>query len=356
MLNTSSSATQWILLGKALVFPFREHRRGEPDYLPIADKERFRKDLIQEIEKRGPNYRRQDIWYLRYYHQPYMSTFTAEQFNSRWVDIQDNLTKLSSDLKISPADARKKPIWIERFTDLIAESQFRGGIPSSLDRGILVEQFAKNTSTKIKHIDLNLWEKNYVFKFGQKKYNQQALHQGKIRFVRSGRYSANDMNKAQQDDENLFTFSVMPAFLKDLDGMSGLTSFDKSALENGIQVEFSSQSDYLVWCAAASYDPRLPYAFKADSVLIIKDRQRFEKDVRAALLDYYEKYYVRTSQIKYLDPYIDLTTKLDVPFTKHFRFSYQNEYRIVAEGAAIPEELFIDIPNLKNYAELIDLK
>jgi len=158
--------TQWILLGKAMVYPFREHRRGEADYLPEADKERFRQELIVEIEARGPNFRRQDIWYLRYYREPYMSTFTGEQFNSRWVDIQDNLTRLNADLKISPADARKEPIWIERFTDLIAESQFRGGISSRLEKGALVEQFSNNTSRKIDHIEPALWDKNHIFKFG----------------------------------------------------------------------------------------------------------------------------------------------------------------------------------------------
>ncbi len=347
--------TQWILLGKAIVFPFREHRRGESDYLPETDKERFRQDLIKEVKSRAPNLRRQDVWYLRYYREPYMSTFTGDQFNSRWVDIQDNLTQLSPELKISPADPRKEPIWIERFTDLIAESQFRGGIPSTLGKGILLEQFASNTSSKIEHIDFGMWDKNYIFKFGQKKYNLQALQEGKIRFVRSGRYSATDMNKAQKDDENQFTFSVMPAFLKDLDGMSGLTAFDKSGQKNGIQLQFSSRDEYLVWCASSSYDPRLPYAFKADSVLVIKDRQRFERDVKNALLSFNKDFYVRTSQVKYLDPYIDLSLNLDIPFTKHFRFSYQDEYRIVAEGINPPEELFVNITDLHSYAEIYSL-
>lgn len=348
---------QWILHGKAMVFPLREHKRGEPDYLPKADKERFRQSLIKEIEVQGPNLKRSDAWYLRYYREPYMSTFTGEQFNSRWVDIQDNLTRLTAELKISVADARSEPIWIERFTDLIAESQFRGGISPRLENGALIEQFSSNIASHIDHVAPELWDKNYIFKFGQKKYNLQALQEGKIRFVRSGRYSADDMNKAQKDDENKFTFSVMPAFLKELDGMSGLTTLDKTtALDSGVHIEFSSRHEYLVWCAAASYDPRLPYAFDADSVLVIKDRQRFEIEVRKALLNFNKDFFVRASQIKYLDPYIDLSTKLDIPFTKHFRFSYQDEYRIVAEGTNPPEELFLNITDLHEYAEIFSLR
>lgn len=339
-----------------MVFPFREDRRGEADYLPTADKIRFRTERINELEALGKKLTRSDSWYLRYYREPYMDTFTAEQFNARWVDIQDNILRLNANGKVGPPDPRKDPIWMERFTDLIAESQFRGGISSKLDKGIMLQHFVANTSGKVNNIDAALWEKNYIFRFGQKKYNYQSLNEGKIRLIRSGRYSANDMNRAQKDDENTFTFSVMPAFLKGVDGMSGLTSFDQAASEGGVHVEFTSNKEYLVWCAAASYDARLPYAFDSDSVLIIHDRKRFERETAKALLRFNSELKVRCGKVRYFDPFIDLERTLDIPFAKHFRFSYQDEYRVVAEGARPPEELFLEIPKLHQYAEVVELR
>lgn len=347
--------TRYITHMRTLVRAGYEAHRGGPDYLTAEMRENFSRDLIAQMEDPSHRLTRSDAMYLQYYKQPYLKTFSEAQFLSRWADVWDNLLVITPELKIGAPDMTKSTRWMECFCDLLSESQFRGGISTDASESKMLQSFRDRTQSEMKHIPTDMWEKDYVFKFGKQKWINQSFDDEKIRFMRSGRYSATDMNRAQQDDENEFLFSVMPMFLKELDGITGFSAFDQINLDDGLIVRIRNSKEFLVWCASNKYNPAIPYAFDYDTVLVVKDRKRFRKSIGKQIRKINPQWRSREGRVSYKDPYLQLDVAIDPSFTKHFRFSYQNEYRIVVNSDEVPEELFLDVPNLREYSEVYSL-
>jgi len=334
------------------LFPARANLAGRPDYLDQASKEAFRQRLINELLPRNGNLKRYEAWYLGYYMQPYLHSSSRDEFVRRWADIQDNMTIITEENKISPGDITKDDTWMVRFSELLAESQFRGGIPSIK---VAHETILQNTSlNQFIHPSKSIRDLPYIFKFGKLEHLQQMAEYGSIRLANSKTYLSNSMNLGQQDDENNFTFTLFPELLKGLDSQTGLANIDPVRQSDIIKISFQQPQDYLMWCAAHSYDFRIPHAFNAEAVAIITQPRRFKKEVTKALKT--QGLSPTIGKVRYFDPYLDLETKLDVRFSKHFRFSYQKEFRIVAQGGVeLPAHMFLTIKNLPEYCEIIKL-
>lgn len=336
---------------KTQLYPARAHLAGRPDYLDTKAKNLFRQRLINELLPRNGNLKRYEAWYLGYYTQPYMNSASRDEFVRRWADVQDNITVITEDNKISVVDIRKDETWMVRFSELLAESQFRGGIPSNK---VAHETILQNISlNQFSHPNKSIRELPYIFKFGKYEHLQQMKEDGSLRLANSRTYLSNSMNLGQKDDENNFTFTIFPELLNELDGQTGLANIDPIRPNDIVRVTHQQQQDYLMWCAAHNYDFRLPHAFDAEAVAIITQPRRFKKEVAKALKA--KGLNPTIGKVRYFDPYLDLETKLDVRFSKHFRFAYQNEYRIVAQGIDLQDHMFLKVKNLPEYCEIIKL-
>lgn len=262
---------------KTLVAPERVARAGERDYLTKSEREEYNLQLKGEIEARLPRITNSDVWYLEYYREPYMAHFTRAQYIERWADIFNNLTLINEKNKISigmPNESR----WIRLFTHMLAESQFRGGVPkdatSDSDRASLLH----NLNNPKQNIPLDYWNRPYIFKFGSKKWIERSLNTETIRLKSAGYYDGMDLNEAQKDNELAVSLSISPLYLKGISGLTGYSEIDKGLQENGIDIIFQHNRNFLIWCASRKFDPRIHYGFNYDSVLIIKDKKRFERD------------------------------------------------------------------------------
>ncbi|GEM_PF-5940547 len=350
------NASDFQIFGTSWIHFDREHLRGTADYLTPEERVRFADERIAELTKPDGGITRSDTWYRQYYHQPYMETFTEQQFYSRWSDIWDNLMEVGPDLKLRPNASAGSTHWFELFTDLIAESQFRGGFRTSMTQAEMQTRFASLLDKNIRHIPAENWNLDQIYKFGEHKYIQDSFDNERIRFARSELYQSAGMNHAQKDDENTFEFSVMPTFLKDLNGLVGFSAFDRQVLPNGLVLRMQSDIPYLVWCSSHKYRPTIPNAFGYDSVLVIKDRRKFQKSVVSSIKKRRSSSRLKFAKIHYMDPYLELNPSADIRFSKHHRFSYQHEYRMVIESDDIPEFEFIDVPGLQSISEVIKLR
>ena len=336
---------------QTMLYPANAINAGNSDYLDKKSKEGFRKRLINELMPRNGNLKRYEMWYLNYYLKPYMNRFSRSEFVRRWADVQDNLNTITENNQISPGDISKNDLWMVRFSELLAESQFRGGIPSNK---VALDTIIKNISLKkFRHPQKSDRELPYYFKFGKKAHLRQMIEEDLVRLANSKTYRSNSMNHGQKDDENNFTFSIMPELLNGLDGQTGLVNLDPISRDSIVNITHQEPKDYLMWCASHRYDFRNPYAFNADALVIIKQPRTFKKNVSNAIKAL--GLYPTLGKVRYFDPYLDIDTKLDVRFSKHFRFSYQHEVRLVAQGKSLPNELFLSVPDLSTYCEIYDL-
>jgi hypothetical protein len=98
--------------------------------------------------------------------------------------------------------------------------------------------------------------------------------------------------------------------------------------------------------------------FEADSCVIIHRPKEFIKLIQQEFDKQIRGWKSKSSPVTYVDPF-HIESKLpDIFFSKHFRFSYQKEFRIVwlpPEPVAILEPIFLELGNISEYCEIISL-
>jgi hypothetical protein len=96
--------------------------------------------------------------------------------------------------------------------------------------------------------------------------------------------------------------------------------------------------------------------FGADAVLIIRDRDRFEARLRAALRRRLSRWKCWSGSVQYCDPLQVNERQVDVISWKHFRFAYQREWRLALlpprPRMALPM-LDLRLGSLQDIAELV---
>jgi hypothetical protein len=96
-----------------------------------------------------------------------------------------------------------------------------------------------------------------------------------------------------------------------------------------------------------------------DSCLVIYDVDVFRERILSAVRSQIGDWTDWDQPISYFDPYVDRNFDgIFVPFTKHHRFWYQQEYRFAwLQPESVEEALepaFIEIGNLSDIAEIIN--
>ena len=125
-----------------------------------------------------------------------------------------------------------------------------------------------------------------------------------------------------------------------------------------IRVTQKSRTDYYVYCLSTVYDYRLFDDFDADSCLIIGNAEAFLASLISAFEAKCPAWYGWHSEVRYIDPLNISDNNIDVFFGKHFRYSYQKEYRAVW----LPEKeqqnlgpVLLKVDGLADCADLITL-
>jgi len=89
----------------------------------------------------------------------------------------------------------------------------------------------------------------------------------------------------------------------------------------------------------------------------IYDIDKFLTLVNKEVQKYIEDYHFAYQAVEYIDP-LKPSKEPDVFFSKHFKFTYQNEFRLiwVPENPSMDiEPFFIEIGNMDEYAKLVVL-
>jgi hypothetical protein len=91
------------------------------------------------------------------------------------------------------------------------------------------------------------------------------------------------------------------------------------------------KSNCYVACLGRRYQYRLFDDFGYDSCVVIREPQRFIERTRSCMEGVLPGWAFSASRVSYLDPCHPTPTD-DVLFSKHFRFTYQQEFRMVWEA------------------------
>jgi hypothetical protein len=193
-----------------------------------------------------------------------------------------------------------------------------------------------------------------MLKFGKVKYLEHLLNKGEMRICPASFYGAPSLADAIRDDELHFTQTLCGVAVKtqESDGQ-----WQTCPTVGPIRLTHTAASDYYLSCYSVLFESRLFDDFQADGCLIIRDMNRFDICLRDAVRAVLPEWNCFVGGVEYRDPYFP-TKDPNVVFTKHFRYLYQRELRIIW-GPPKPQEnltpIHIRMGDLSSFCELMRL-
>lgn len=231
----------------------------------------------------------------------------------------------------------------ERFQEIQIPKYDWEGLPKA------VESFKK----------MNLVQEKFLLKYGKYNYLQSCLEEGKLRIMPASSYDDSSLNPAIRDAELEIKFSSIPSEVK-MEVFDGKTGQPKGFITptGNVNYTLKSRTNYYVYCLADRYSLRMYGDFEADCRLVIKDPDKFLQKLIEGFSNQLPDYKVFFNSVNYFDPLNAKANDLDVYFSKHFRYSYQKEFRVIwlpPEQTTKLEPIFLELGNLAEFCEIIRL-
>ena len=299
---------------------------------------------------------RTDLWYREYRSSPYLRCLSQKDLEERLADVMTNVMTLkeSGQIGVDLFNSDKKFCWMELLAHIFCEFQLRASFVSDNVLGNLCHPpkptFLKNSISFSICSDLNSSVKR-IFKFGKKPHLQETLERGKIRICPASYYSPEKVeNYAVKDDElNLSTHHLIKNdhVLEKTKGQRQDYTF--------LNRSYKASGDFYIYCLSEKYTQRLFGDFETDSVLIINDLELFKRLVLSAFKEQVGDLSSKFMAVNYIDPLRCLHEEINLAFSKHFKYAYQNECRFVwapSNSREKIEPIYINIGSMKKYAEL----
>lgn len=166
------------------------------------------------------------------------------------------------------------------------------------------------------------------------------------------------LNSAIQDEELEIWVQPHPSSYKveSIDRNTNQKKEPLALLNNKITTRL--QTNYYVYCLSLALAPRLFVDFEADACLIITKPVAFVNKLLEAMKSQLSDWISGGGAVSYIDPVRPLKLIPEPVFCKHFRYSYQQEFRLVW----LPPNLKNDLPcievelgSLEDYCKLVCL-
>jgi hypothetical protein len=305
--------------------------------------------------------------YLRqqYRSHRYLDHLTEEELRQRAKDIFCNSLTLTNEGKIGlHPPKREGEYWMLLWTHVLEEFVLRyGPYPAGFTNGFIKKaQIPKPTWPEIPKAvdaikDLNLRYGKYSVRYDKYHHLLTAIERGLIRIAPASSYDDPSLNPATRDTELEKSISIHPSEINIelLDRITGRLKAPLRPLGN-VTYTLRSPTDYYVYCLSCAYLPRLFDDFEADSCLIILQPKRFIEAVLESFPKKMGGWAGIGSSVSYYDPTTARAKKLSPWFSKHFRYSYQREYRIVWLPPRPKKKLapiYLELGSLRSYGRLI---
>lgn len=334
---------------------------GGQEYLTTLERRSHTTSLAKDIKDRRKvgKMRQFEVWLLEYYENSYLADCSAEEFKEVWQWVNSNNITIDPNHMIRPEMESyngQTAYWMRRFTHLLAESQFRGGIPAweYTDEG---QTEHERLLRPIINIPLEHWNRHWIFKFGKEKHILEARENETIRFAPAASYADPSLNSAQFDIEGTaswkFPGSTAPTgTIRTEDGRE-----IPLAIGN-VTITKKNELPFFVWCAAGQYRPEIANAFDAEAVLVIRDRKKFTRVLDNAIMKAGFGLGL-ISDVHYFDPFEPPTRDIPTQFLKHHKYMYQKEVRTACAlhlTIDVSEPFHLSLPGLKKYSHVALLR
>lgn len=314
-------------------------------------------EIDQEARKNGGKVRRQDLWSRNYFKHPYLARATDEDFFNRLCDVFHNQVELDDQGRISMRSVLENDAWMfQRWSHLLDEHGMRGGFTGEMigaAKAPLAKYFENDEPHGVK-LFKNLANNGRpgLVKFSQREFIESMHKHGRIRIAPASAYADGSLLHAQHDLEIQREF-IIPTAEMILKGYqhANIEGHVYDISQGDVRI-VDTVSNYYVYCMCREIDRRLPTDFAADAALEIHDTKQFQRRFFDALRDKLKGWEFKSGKVVYYDPYTDYKRNRVLEMTKHFKFYYQKEFRLLARPKRVIahdlEPFFIEIGSLED--------
>jgi hypothetical protein len=286
----------------------------------------------------------------------YLEHETPDQLQQRFEDLLRNAYFCWRDGKLySKGDGTKWMCWMAHLLEEFSLRGMRG--PLRLPKFTSY----RNASRAAELWDgLNLEKGTYLLKFGETQYMRPLWEKGAFTIFPATKYNEAVLNEAIRDDELTLMQQSCGATINSVqDWRTGIRhDFDRPIPIIGpLKRETRYESNCYVACFGRRYEYRLFDDFGYDACVVIREPQRFIERIRECMALALPGWDFCGAAVSYRDPCHPTPTD-DVLFSKHFRFTYQQEFRIVWEGPTRQTTLGpvpLDLGSVTDYCDLVIL-
>lgn len=313
-----------------------------------------------------PPIARHEHWRHVYREHRYCEHLTKDELDERISNIMTNMLLLTPEAKIGlSAIEDGGGLWMELFTHVLEEMVLRHGpYPNGFSKDIFqnspLPDFTGELGKKAAKVvsARNLRSGQFLIKYGDPMHMKHLIEDGNIRVQSASFYRSTEHNEAVRDDETALLMSLRLT----RDDIIKIVKNPEDVPENinSQRLDFSHiyQSDYWLYCMTESAQPRLFVDFDATACVVISNREEFIKRISTAMSKHKPGIKFRAGLTEYVDPLLPNKGIIDVPISKHFKYTYQKEYRIIWEQKENHDTLGhidLNIGCIADIAELIAL-
>lgn len=283
----------------------------------------------------------------------YLRHVPDDALGQRQADIEHNLWEANGRGEvIRVSDQRRRLFLFDRLVDLQREQQYRGQRAGlSFDEREIIRRASRDYTPP--RFDVGLECAIGLVRYGKREHIEDALLYGRFRLSPAAAYNDNSLNAAQIDDE-LRHHSVTPNEQLKFTVYGSATLGEPAA---PIQMQplqlfrYMLLNNFYVLCCSRRFDPRMFHDFEADAAIIIRDEHAFLQRMACAMTSATPNF----ADVGYYDPHTVSRGDLVPGFSKHFRYAYQNEFRLLwtPGGADKLEPMFVEIGDMRDIAEVI---
>jgi len=295
-------------------------------------------------------------WRLEYQNHRYLEHTTPQELQQRFEDVFQNAYFCWRDGRLySKGDNTKWTCWLthilEEFTLRKAQGQLRR--PK-------FTQYRNAPKAAELWDGLDLKKDAYLLKFGESKFMRPLWEQGAFTVFPATKYNDAALNKAVRDDELTLMTQTHGATVDFIEGLRYRIPPElrkPTPVIGPLKRRVRYRSNCYMACFGRRYEYRLFDDFGYDSCVVVRDRKRFIERTRVCMETALPGWDFRASPVSYRDPCHPTPTD-DVLFSKHFRFTYQQEFRIVWEAPTRQSTLrpvSLDLGSLTDYCDLLVL-
>ncbi len=292
-----------------------------------------------------------EFWEFQYETYRYIGRLPDESLRIRYRDILNNMQALTSpDRHIIPIQSFLSSwYWYRKEHQTRLEFLIRGlELPNQPP---LIISSNSTDAGPVRPRSPNAGD--VLYRYGNNQYMTEMIEQGSIRIS-----SASEVQKLDQDiaryDRELNKQSYMPG------------QYTRITTQDGVDIPVIgdvcrtvSLPNYFFLCISLDWDFNLFKAFGADTCVVIKNPNAFEKRLEEASKQKLPGWELHHFPVEYYDPYERLPNqRITAGMSKDFCYAYQREYRFIwihKDGLEAKGFKFLNVGSIEDIAELIKL-